>query len=89
LKKENFCKLSSFIAVKSLAEQAKATFVGISHIAWNALPEAQLQRLRLLKILWRIVQLAAKQPAKGSSADRRCAMWNGYEKLLGMSASSI
>ncbi|HEY9852062.1 MAG TPA: sugar-binding domain-containing protein [Leptolyngbyaceae cyanobacterium] len=26
----------SFIAVKSLAEQAKATFVGISHIAWNA-----------------------------------------------------
>lgn len=26
----------SFIAVKTLAEQAKATFVGISHIAWNA-----------------------------------------------------
>jgi DNA-binding transcriptional regulator LsrR (DeoR family) len=26
----------SFIAVKALAEQAKATFVGISHIAWNA-----------------------------------------------------
>lgn len=26
----------SFIAVKALAAQAKATFVGISHIAWNA-----------------------------------------------------
>lgn len=26
----------SFIAVKNLAEQAKATFVGIGHIAWNA-----------------------------------------------------
>jgi DNA-binding transcriptional regulator LsrR (DeoR family) len=26
----------SFLAVKTLAEQAKATFVGISHIAWNA-----------------------------------------------------
>lgn len=26
----------SFIAVKTLAEQAKATFVGISHIAWKA-----------------------------------------------------
>ncbi len=26
----------SFISVKTLAEQAKATFVGISHIAWNA-----------------------------------------------------
>lgn len=26
----------SFLAVKALAEQAKATFVGISHIAWNA-----------------------------------------------------
>jgi DNA-binding transcriptional regulator LsrR (DeoR family) len=26
----------SFIAVKSLAEQAKATFVGISQIDWNA-----------------------------------------------------
>jgi len=26
----------SFIAVKSLAEQAKATFVGVGHIAWNA-----------------------------------------------------
>jgi len=26
----------SFIAVKTLAEQAKATFVGISHIAWNS-----------------------------------------------------
>ncbi|MDZ8052902.1 MAG: sugar-binding transcriptional regulator [Aulosira sp. ZfuCHP01] len=26
----------SFIVVKTLAEQAKATFVGISHIAWNA-----------------------------------------------------
>lgn len=26
----------SFITVKTLAEQAKATFVGISHIAWNA-----------------------------------------------------
>lgn len=26
----------SFITVKNLAEQAKATFVGISHIAWNA-----------------------------------------------------
>lgn len=26
----------SFIAVKTLAEQAKATFVGVSHIAWNA-----------------------------------------------------
>ena len=26
----------SFIAVKAFAEQAKATFVGISHIAWNA-----------------------------------------------------
>ncbi|MCC5645458.1 sugar-binding transcriptional regulator [Nostoc sp. CHAB 5824] len=26
----------SFIAVKTLTEQAKATFVGISHIAWNA-----------------------------------------------------
>ena len=26
----------SFIAVKALVEQAKATFVGISHIAWNA-----------------------------------------------------
>lgn len=26
----------SFLAVKALAEQAKVTFVGISHIAWNA-----------------------------------------------------
>lgn len=26
----------SFVAVKSLAEQAKVTFVGIGHIAWNA-----------------------------------------------------
>ena len=26
----------SFLTVKTLAEQAKATFVGISHIAWNA-----------------------------------------------------
>ncbi|HEY9615293.1 MAG TPA: sugar-binding transcriptional regulator [Microcoleaceae cyanobacterium] len=26
----------SFLTVKELAEQAKATFVGISHIAWNA-----------------------------------------------------
>ncbi|MBD2079832.1 sugar-binding transcriptional regulator [Leptolyngbya sp. FACHB-17] len=26
----------SFITVKTLAEQAKATFVGISHVAWNA-----------------------------------------------------
>ncbi|MBD1822862.1 sugar-binding transcriptional regulator [Cyanobacteria bacterium FACHB-DQ100] len=26
----------SFITVKTLAEQAKATFVGISHLAWNA-----------------------------------------------------
>lgn len=26
----------SFVAVKTLAEQAKATFVGISHIAWDA-----------------------------------------------------
>ncbi|MEH2279628.1 MAG: sugar-binding transcriptional regulator [Nostoc sp.] len=26
----------AFIAVKTLAEQAKATFVGINHIAWNA-----------------------------------------------------
>ncbi|MDZ8221501.1 MULTISPECIES: sugar-binding transcriptional regulator [unclassified Nostoc] len=26
----------SFVAVKTLAEQAKVTFVGISHIAWNA-----------------------------------------------------
>jgi DNA-binding transcriptional regulator LsrR (DeoR family) len=26
----------SFLAVKTLAEQAKVTFVGISHIAWNA-----------------------------------------------------
>jgi DNA-binding transcriptional regulator LsrR (DeoR family) len=26
----------SFLAVKTLAEQVKATFVGISHIAWNA-----------------------------------------------------
>lgn len=26
----------SFIAVKTLAEQAKVTFVGISHIAWNS-----------------------------------------------------
>ena len=26
----------SFVTVKNLAEQAKATFVGVSHIAWNA-----------------------------------------------------
>jgi DNA-binding transcriptional regulator LsrR (DeoR family) len=37
LKNGNFCKPErSFIVVKTLAEQAKATFVGVGHIAWNA-----------------------------------------------------